>query len=443
VIKQKITMLNPNISGGWGVKSGTIYMAFSYTLTTIFAFGFQMVAIRLLPQDEYGLVSILYSTVVFLTLFLGQTFELSLSKFVSEYDAKGWNYSSLIKYSISLQTIAMVGFIAIAMLLRPFIIGRLFPEAPYYFWILVACGVFYGFESGLRGVMRGLREFGYFGSLAISINLLRLTLLVILVGVMKTGLIGAGFSILFASILNIILSSTWYWRNKDKFKEGDNPYFISKIQMLRFVVPTMLMFGCGAYFYNTGPVFIKLLGGTSGNELAGFFLIAVMISRLPLQLSEALSTNLLPNMSRLCAKGDWRSITYYIRKSHHLFIPFSLISVIVIYFFGPKILDVFFPGSIYTRLGMALLMTATGIIMMVAAYNQFLLAMRKLTNVVTSWFIGCLVLTLALFYPSDILFRLEIGYILSSIAIWLSLRWFSNKAIHELQADEKLMFRKE
>jgi O-antigen/teichoic acid export membrane protein len=424
---------------GWGIKSGTVYMAFSYSLSTVLVLGFQVIAVRILKPEQYGLVSVLYSSVVFLSLFLGQTFELTLSRYVSEYEAKGLDCFSLIKQALFWQACALVCFLGISILLRDEIIKRLFPEMPLFFYVLIACGVCYSFEVGIRGVMRGLREFGYYGTVTITINLFRIVFLLLLVGVMQKGLLGAGLSILLASIANVSISFFWYLRAWDRLKgKSAGVQGMTLWRLLQFVAPTMAMFGCGTYFYNTGPMFIKLLGGQSANELAGLFLIAVMISRLPLQLSEALSTNLLPNMSRLSAQDDWRSMKHYITKSYQLFVPLSLAAIVGVYLFGPYILRLLHPEFSYSRLGLTLLMSGTAVIMLVAAYNQFLLARSKMTSVVIGWLVGCGVLTaIILTLPGDILFRLEIGYLVAAIAIWIRLAISANRSLREMQAVEK------
>lgn len=438
-------MGNDNKKKAWGVKSGTIFMAFSYILTTIFVFGYQMIAIRLLKPTQYGLVSILYSSVVLVSLFMGQTFEVTLSKFISEYEAHGHNYLSLIKKTWLWQFLSLSIFVVLAIFIKNIIVHNLFPEAPFYFAFLISCVCCYGIETGLRGVMRGLRDFGYFGTLVISLNFFRILYLIIFVGVMKQGLFGAGLSILLAPITNIFISMLWYRKHWGDFEcyQQEKQDLLTFRELGPFIFPTMAMFGLGAYFYNTGPMFIKIFGGQSANETAGLFLIAVMISRLPLQLSEALSVNLLPNMSHSCARGDWRGIINYITRSYQLFIPISIIAISGIYLFGPNIIRIIYPEFSYDRLGLSILMAGTSVIMLVASENQFLLAQKKMTNVVFSWLAGCVVLTLFVYFmPGDILIRLQSGYLFGGISVWVCLLFFTNSALNEMKVIDRLNIRK-
>ncbi len=426
-----------NKKGAWSVRSGTIYMAFSYTLTTLFIFGFQMIAARFLKPDHYGLVSVLYSSVVFVSLFLGQTFEFTLSKFLSENEANGKNSFVVIQRILIWQISTLIIFIIIAMVFKNTIIKGLFPEVPEFFYLFVACGIFYSIEISLKGVMRGTRDIGYFGTLIVSQNFLRIIYLLLLVGVMRLGLIGAGLSILFASITNLLIILIWYqksWREL-KGEEYDLQGILNFRQLGEYILPTMAMFGFSTYFYNTGPSFIKLLGGESANEKAGLFLIAVMISRLPLQLSEALSINLLPNMSRLIVLGDWRGIRYYIVKSYQLFIPLLLISMVGVSLLSPLAFRIIYPEFTYDLIGLNVLLLATGVIMLVAAFIQFLLAFKKVTNVVIGWLSGGIVMTLIIFLMSgDILTRLETGYLIGAITIWFCMALFAFRAINEMKA---------
>lgn len=424
----------------WGVKTGTIYMAFSYSLTALFIFGFQLIAVRLLKPNQYGLISVLYSSVVFVSLFLGQTFELTLSKYVSEYEANGQNYFLLIKHTWIWQLSSMIIFIVLSMIFKTIIVRSLFPEVPYFYYIFLACGIFYSMEIGFRGVMRGLREFGYFGTLTITLNLFRIIYLVLFVGVFELGLFGAAISILIASLTNLLITFFWYRGVWSKLK-GHGQIFQTTYgfwNLGKFILPTMAMFGLGAYFNNTGPLFIKLLGGESSNEIAGLFLIAVMVSRLPLQLSEALSTNLLPNMSRQSALGDWQGIKYYLIRSYQLFLPISLVAIVGFYLIGPFIIQIIYPEFSYNRLGMTTLVVSTSVLMFVAPLNQFLLARKRVAYVVDGWMIGGVVLTLfVVFMQGNILTRLEIGYLAGALSIWACLGVFTYQALNQMKANNK------
>jgi O-antigen/teichoic acid export membrane protein len=425
---------------GWGLKAGTVYMVFSNTLNAVLIFGFQTLGVRMLKPERFGVVSVLYSAVVLASFVVGQPFELTLSKHVSECEANGQNCLTLIRRVLSWQALGMALFVCICLPLRTLIVQRLFPEAPSLFYLAIACGVCYGFEIGTRGVMRGLREFGYYGTLAIGTNFFRVVLLLLLVGVVKMGLLGAGLSILLASMANILLSLFWYRRvwNRLKGKEDHVGQDMTMRHLLGYIVPAMAMFGCVTYFYNTGPIFIKLLGGSSANEVAGLFLIAAMVARSPLQISEALSANLLPSMSRLCAQGDWRSVRGYVAKSYQLFIPLSLTAIGGAALLGPEIIRLIYPGFSYSRMGLTLLVVGTVVLIMMAAPGQFLMARSKVANVATGWLVGCVALTLVVFMmPGDLLFRLEIGYLVAGLGVSTCHGLFAYRALAKMQAEQK------
>lgn len=437
--KLKTLLSLGEFKGAWGIKAGTIYMAFSYTLTTLFIFGFQTIAVRLLQPDQYGLVSVLYSSVVFVSLFLGQTFELAISKYLSEYQINGRSYFVLVQRIWLWQSLTLLFFIFLSILFRDRIINGLFPEIPEYYYLFVACGVFYSIEISLRGVMRGLRNIGVFGTLSISLHLFRIVYLLIFVGLFEFGLMGAGFSIFLASFTNLVLIFAWFRSAWGELTgEPSKNQELTFWQLGKYIIPTMAMFGFSTYFYNTGPSFIKLVGGVTANETAGLFLIAVMISRLPLQLSEAFSVNLLPNMSRLVVLGDWRQIKYYIKKSYQIFIPISLVSIIGIYWLGPFVLRIIYPDFVYNRLGLAVLVLGTSVIMLVAAFIQFLLAYNKVSNIVMGWVVAGLILTIIVIYmPGDILTRLETGYLAGALSIWACLGVFTYQALNQMKANNK------
>ena len=54
-------------------------------------------------------------------------------------------------------------------------------------------------------------------------------------------------------------------------------------------------------FLNAGPLLVK---ATAGAAAAGFIFNILMIARAPLQLFQAVSTSLLPHLTRLRAEGE-------------------------------------------------------------------------------------------------------------------------------------------
>jgi O-antigen/teichoic acid export membrane protein len=432
----KIQILNKfykiQTDNNWGVKANITYMAFSYLTTSLLTFIYQMLAVRLLQPEQYGVVTVLYSSILILLPFMGQTFELTLCKYVSSSNAKDENSLPLIRNILFWQVTVMLLFVLLSVLLRDVIIERLFPEAPYFYYIFIASGMFWGLELAARGIIRGLQDFKYYGAFAVTMNLSRIGFLLLLTGVAKKGLVGAGLSILIASWVNILLFIFWYLKSGHRLKGVYKPIQISRLELLKSIGPTMVFWGCVAYFQSIGPVLIKLFADQRANELAGLFLVASMIVRLPLTLSDALFSNLFPQINRSLVQRDWTMIKYYINKSYQLLIPLLLFTIIGIYFLGPTIIRWFSPEFSYERFGLTLLMVSTSIIILAAVYNQFLLARQETLNmVIFGWFMGSFVLTASvLLIPGNILHRIEISYLLSSTVIWVLLAIFTKREIN-------------
>ncbi|MFC2036377.1 lipopolysaccharide biosynthesis protein [Chloroflexota bacterium] len=412
-------IVRDNTGTGWGIKAGTVYMAFATGVSALLMIGFQMMAVRLLKPAQYGSVSVLYAAVLILFPFTGQTFELAMARYIPKHEANGEDSLAVMRKILFCQASTMFCLVGIALLFRDLITENLFPESPSFFGILLLSTVVLGFELGIRGILRGLREFGSYGTLGIVLNFARIAFLLIFVNVMNLGLTGAGLSILLAPLASLLLWPVWYPRIRARLK-GKSPVTPVTIRnLLKFLAPIMPIWGCAAFFYSIGPVWIKSLGGVSANELAGLFLIATLVTRLPLQLSQALFANLLPNMSRLSAQDDWRKIKYYITKSYMIFVPLLLAAIVGTYLLGPLAISLFYPAFSYSRQGLTLLMVGTAAVVLAGTETQFLLSRSKGSSVLVAWLLGCLVLTGVVLLGSwSILFRLELGYVLGGLLIW-------------------------
>jgi O-antigen/teichoic acid export membrane protein len=405
---------------GWGLKSSTLAMGSVYLFRAAINYLYQVIAVRSLGLDPYGVYSVVFSSLTIVSFILGQSAETLVSKNVAEARSGNHSYTRLLKHTFLWLTLLSLLSVAIGLSLRDLVVTALLPEAPYLFYFLLAIGILESYDIAIRGVLRGLQATGMYGMSFIIKNVFRILFFVLLVNGLGLGLIGAGWALCFAaigSILFIVLVVLRLARNGPS--EARPQYRFKSRALLRYELGMMVTFGLMAVYYYIGPLLIKLLGFAGANELAGTFMLATYLSRFPIQISEALTVNLLPHMSRLDVQNDVRRGWRYVVQSYQVLVPAGIASVVVLYVWGPWALHLIHEDINYSHIGMGLL-GVNGLFMMLSAVSiQFLLSRSRVGEVVGSWLVGCIILVVA---PAltvwPILTRLEISYALSGAIMW-------------------------
>lgn len=216
----------------------------------------------------------------------------------------------------------------------------------------------------------------------------------------------------------MLVSITLYSTNKKKTEKNDS-YNIK--QIINFALPTTLIWGLGTLIVFSGPIFIKLLGGSY--KLAGLFTAAFILVRIPLYLSGAVYINLLPSISKADAVRDKNMVNMYIKKSILFFIVLSILMVIGVWFFGPQIMQLIYGKKfIFGRVDLVLLSMITGCYLLAFLFNQILLAKSLLRGTLLSWSISSALLVLFIYLINlDLLLRVELGLLFSSFSVMVFL----------------------
>ena len=164
-------------------------------------------------------------------------------------------------------------------------------------------------------------------------------------------------------------------------------------------------------FLNAGPLLVK---GTAGAAAAGFIFNILMIARAPLQLFQAVSTSLLPHLTRLRAEGaddDFRaSVSVTIRA----IAAFAGSAAIVMAIAGPDLMQIAFGDNFtYERVDLLIVTVGMGLYLAAATLNQAALAQGQVRRAAVCW-IGCaaaFVVWCLVPIVSDEFRRVEVGYL--------------------------------
>ena len=398
----------------WGVQGGTIVSGVSLVLRAFLNCSFLLIIARLLGTFYYGSFSVLYSGFTIISFILGQAAETSLTKYVAEARSSQTSYAVLLSKATGWLSVLSLILIVSGFLARDIVVARLFPEAPYLFYFLLGIGILESWDMALRGILRGMRAIGMYAVSVMIQMSLRLVLGVLLTYWTGGQLVGTGVGIFVAMAISVLVTICFLRHLRHYKVYADIQYDTTGIS--KYLASMIATFCLMAFYYHSGPLLIKIQKVEFANELAGMFMVAAYFSRVLLQLSEPLTINLLPRLSGMDVQGNADKAWHYIVQSYQLIVPWTLLSVIGLYFFGPWVVRTFHREYLYSNTGMGMLGLNSAFMTLHSIASQLLLSRSKTNVVVMSWLVGCVILTMVslLGLLWSVTTRLEIGYVASS-----------------------------
>lgn len=402
----------------WGLLNGTFIMFFVFIVRGIFSYLYLLIAVRLLGVTQYGSFSVLYSGFTIISFVLGQAFETLISKYVAEAKSKGQNLSVIFKKTLTIFGIVTVLLCFTALLLKNLFVQRLFPEAPYLFWYMVLIGIMESMDMTTRGVLRGSKAIGFYGISFVLNMAFRFLTLLMFVQQLDMGLQGAAVGLSITMMISVVFNMFFISKSRtvsseqQQSTEGTNlgQYFISMIFMYTFM----------ALYYHSGPILIKASQEINAAMLSGMFMLAAYLTRIPAQLAEAFTVNLLPHLSDVKLQNDLQKSWRFIQVSYMILIPLGILSILGLIIVGPWFMQLFSGEYSYTRMGIGLLAANGFLIILINIPAQLLLSRSKTVLVAINWLLGCLIFMGFSFVKAlPVLTRLELGYFVSAVVMFL------------------------
>jgi O-antigen/teichoic acid export membrane protein len=178
---------------------------------------------------------------------------------------------------------------------------------------------------------------------------------------------------------------------------------------------------CEQTILNAAPF---IANNAAGRTAAAYVFNILVIARAPMQLYQSVATSLLPHLSKLHAADDFKTYRHSVRITLAAIAGFAGVSALVMAAAGPSLMKLVFGHQyIYDRIGLVAITVGMGVYLCAATLNQTALAAKRTGTAVFCW-IGAtafFVAWMALPWIDSPLHRVEIGYPLSSLILFLSL----------------------
>lgn len=434
--------IGSNVGGearGYGRRAGLLSIGVG--LTGLVTYLFFALAAHQLSKTDYGEVVILWSAVFICVSVLLRPVEQLLSRTISDNLATGRSTGHALRIAAGIQSSICVAFVGIALLLRGPIESGLLGGNETLYWIGVAAIAAYGASYYARGYLAGSHRLSLYASLIISESVFRTAFALAVALGASGGQTTVALGIVAAPALSLVIVPLAFLRHGGS--EEGSPRQASAARGLSlteggsFAAAVLLIMLSEQTLLNAGPLIVS---GTAGAALAGYVFNVLMIARAPLQLFQAVTTSLLPHLTRLRVEGKTEDFASAVRVTSTFVVLFGLAVAGVMALVGPFLMQLAFSDKFeYARIDLVIVSLGMGLYLAAATLNQAALAQGQVARASSRW-IACAALFCAwalLPVMADVQLRVEVGYLVAAAllcaALWLIYRSPRPEKGHEVE----------
>ena len=290
--------------------------------------------------------------------------------------------------------------------ISPLVVHRLFDGHWLLFGCLVLAFLSYASAHLARGVFSGSGRFNSYGIVMGADGVVRVLACTLLAGfgVKALGLYGLAVGV--PPMIAVFLALRG---QEGLLPPGPEADWRELTPNLGWLVLGSVM---GAVLVNAGPIAAGLLKKPDQKALVNHFTYAVLITRVPLFMFQAVQAALLPKLARLAARGAFDEFRTGFRKLLILVIAVGIIGVGGALVFGPFAVKLFSKDADVSRQTVGMLALASALYMVGLAMAQAVIALRGHARVAGGWAMGVAALVIVTAVAGhDLLLRVESGLV--------------------------------
>lgn len=334
--------------------------------------------------------------------------EQELSRAVAHRRALNQGVGPVVK-KVALLCLSIAIFLVVLIaILSPLITGDLF-EGNLIVTVSLAIAICtYGLLYFTKGLSSGLGRFGEYGFIVGADGAIRVVACAILLAVGITQLTTYALVIVVTPIVGVAIV---FGARRLRWHDGPSATWSEVTENLVWLLGGSIF---AAALVNAGPITVDLVGDKTDAIRVTQFGNAVLLTRVPLFLFQAVQAALLPRLARLAARGDLVEFKIGFKKLVVLVVGVGLLGTVGAFLIGPYVLELVYEGGIDRRT-MTLLALASAIYMMALAIAQAVIALNGHRHVALGWVLAFVSYVVCAWQASDELFlRVEVALVVSS-----------------------------
>jgi O-antigen/teichoic acid export membrane protein len=426
------------------------FLAIGVGLTGVITYVYFLIASHTLSTTDYGQITVLWSAVFITISTLYRPVEQLLSRHISEHRIKGESTNQAMRVAATIQVGLSLSFAVVALALRGPIQDGLLEGNETLYWVFFSAVLFYAASYFARGFLAGEHRFGLFTTLILSESVFRTSFAVLVAVGLLSGQSWVSIGIVAAPSLSLLVVPAAFARRakkagdspgmpgreaEDMSIDSDSDFSLREGGGFAFAV-LLIMFSEQA-FLNAGPLVAR---GLQGAAAAGFIFNVLMIARAPLQLFQAVSTSILPHLTRLHTSEEAGSEADFHRTVRMVLIGISAFTATAALGFliaGPQMMQLAFSDKYsYDRVELLIVTLGMGLYLASVTVNQACIAQGQVRRASVRW-IACAAAFVGWnFVPlvGNEFHRVEIGFTLAA-GVLLALLYLVFRNPHERAED--------
>jgi O-antigen/teichoic acid export membrane protein len=375
-----------------------------------------------LSKEQYGQIAVLWSAVFIAISTLQRPVEQLLSRTISDHIAHGQEYSRPLRVAAGIQFSISLVFVLVAIALRTPIQDNLLDGNETLYWIGVSAVAAYGASYFARGFLAGSHRLTLYALLIMSESVSRTAFPMAVALGIASGQDVVALGIVAAPTLSLIVVPFAFLRRVTPEAtavapadggppERDPTDDFTLAHGGGFAAAVFLIMLSEQTFLNAGPLIVN---ATAGAAAAGFIFNVLMIARAPLQLFQAVSTSLLPHLTRLRAEGAEDDFRASVQVTIRAIAGFAGLVALAMAVAGPRLMQIAFGDKFtYDRSDLLLVTVGMGLYLSAATLNQAALARGQVRRAAACWIACAIVFVIWTAVPlvPDEFLRVEIGYL--------------------------------
>lgn len=390
------------------IPEGTISIGIGLLVAGVTIYVFFKIGQQALGQEEFKPLVSLWFVMFAIAPGFFLPVEQELSRAIAHRRALGQGTTPVVKKVALLCTMIIVFLVLLILILSPLINDNLFEGHSIITVSLAIAIVTYGILYFTKGLSSGLGKFSSYGFIVGSDGAIRVIACAVLLITGVTQLPAYSLIIVVTPVIGVMII---VFTGQLRTDPGPPAEWSEITENLVWLLGGSIF---AAALVNAGPITVDLLGDKSDAVRVTQFGNAVLLTRVPLFLFQAVQAALLPRLTRLAARGDLDEFKIGFRRLVALVIGVGAIGTVGAFLFGPFFLDLVYGGGIDRRT-LTLLALASGIYMMALAIAQAVIALCGHRHVALGWLLAFISYTVSAWTVSqDLFLRVEVALVVSS-----------------------------
>lgn len=391
------------------VPRDTIAMASGLVTLGVTAYLFLLLAGRVLGDEAYAPLGALWILVFLIGPAFLYPIEQELSRALSARRSMNIGTLPVVKRASVLALGITVSLVGVVTLASPALERQLFDGDFLLLASLAVAIVSYAAAYVARGVYAGHQRLSSYGVLIGAEGVVRLcaAIALALAGVDSPG--AYGLAIGFAPLVAVPIAI--FTGTRQKPGRGPSARWGELTASMGNLVAAAIF---AQLLVNSAPLVVKYLADAGEQARAGAFAKAVVITRIPLFLFQAVQAVMLPRLTHLATTGEHAGFATALRNIMFAVGAVGVAGTLGVLVFGGELLTLFGSDTGIPRLDITLLAVGNAVFLLAITASQALIAVKGQADTVVAWLLGVVTFAGVTAVPGDLLLRVELALIVGS-----------------------------